>query len=506
MVLLKMNYNPCNLQQQNIIINIQLVVFASAAFLNKHQQEQSASLSQSMLAVDEDAIQQCLEDDEISIYKYTIQSKSAQADAKFAQDMFGCAIRDVTDTHGCAEVGKTSCLSDTLGFNLHFVTNKATASGDLTIEYWDNYVNEVHGELEQFNKFMDFRVVFYTPRLDNLMTTLLTADTKFLLRSNYVESTDETWYSLIFTSPSSKTFEVTSTKLNLKSLSETVSGKKYLSKHNGEIMSWSDDKGTCPHTQIHSTLDASYTSAELDAWYEKLNDITVLKGGKSAGMLPIRNQIAVSNLDGLEKWYNKFFPSLKFSRTSGNTDKCQSASLVMPMYTDKTYMMETRFVQNDEVAGSGDKTVKDFITYVESVHADNVSPNHGWDVWYDRHLGFMMEKCSLDNYMIKFYRNDVAFNPHGRALTTENTGTPTQHCWTEGTEAYGIEMQGSFDFSFRDCYTVFDWCTTDTNGAKFCKDETATSSDSSDSDTSSSSSKKVQGKVTTKGTKKGSNK
>lgn len=450
------------------------MIFASAAFLNNHEQHKiSEATSLAKITLDEDAaVQQCMEEDEISLYKYTIQSKSSEADAAWAQDMLGCTIRDVTDTHGCAEIGKTSCLSDTLGFNLHFVTNKITADGDLTIEYWDNYVNELHGKMENFNKFMDFRVVFYTPKLDTLVDKLLTDGTKFLLRSNYVESTDETWYSLIFAAPSSKTFEITSTKLNLKLLSETTQGKKYLASQGGEIKAWNDDKGTCPYTQIHSTLESSLTSSELDEWYYKLNDATVLKGGKSAGMLPIRNQIAVSNLDALQKWYKKFFPSLSFSRTQGNTEKCQSASITMPMYTDKTYKMETRFVQNDDVANSGDKTVKDFITYVESVHADNVSPNHGWDVWYDRHLGFMMEKCALDNYMIKFKRNDVAFNPHGRAATTENTGTPTQHCWTEGTEAYGIEMQGSFDFSFRDCYTVFDWCTDDTNGAKFCQDST----------------------------------
>jgi hypothetical protein len=446
------------------IAGVAVVVLGSVAFINSYEKQEAAMLDQ----VDIDAQNQCMKEDTITLYKNTIASSSAHDDALWAAQYLGCTVRDVTDTHGCAELGKTSCLSDTLGFNLHFVTNENSIAGDKDVAYWDHKVSEMNGDMENFNKFMDFRVVFYTPRLDNLVATVLLEDTKFLLRSNYVESTDETWYSLIFSSPSSKMFEVTSTKLNLKDMSETVSGKKYLQKHGGVIKSWDDEAGTCPHTQTHSTLQGSMTSQELDAKYYELN--AELKGGKTAGLLPLRNQIAVSNLAKLESWYNKQFPSLSFSRTNGNTEKCSSASLILPLYTDNSYKMETRFVENNEMAPENDVTVKEFINYIESVHSDNVAPNRGWDAWYDRHLGFMVETCPIDNYMSHFYRNDIAFNPHGRPYTTDNTGAPTQHCWVEGTEGYGIEMQGAFDFSFRDCYTVFDWCSQNSNGAQFCSD------------------------------------
>ena len=76
--------------------------------------------------------------------------------------------------------------------------------------------------------------------------------------------------------------------------------------------------------------------------------------------------------------------------------------------------------------------------------------------------------------MTKFFKDDVSFNPHGRDATTQVTGSPTQHTWTEGVEGYGLEMQGFYDFSFRDCYTIFDWCSADSNGAQFCSSEDTT--------------------------------
>ena len=73
---------------------------------------------------------------------------------------------------------------------------------------------------------------------------------------------------------------------------------------------------------------------------------------------------------------------------------------------------------------------------------------------YDRHMGLMFKTCPLDKYMLKFNEQNIAFHPHGRDSETQNTGEPTDHCWTEGVQGYGIEMQGNFTYEYKDCYPV----------------------------------------------------
>ena len=171
-------------------------------------------------------------------------------------------------------------------------------------------------------------------------------------------------------------------------------------------------------------------------------------------------------------WYTDMFPSLVVTESVKNDDECKMASIQLPTYTHSEYRVETRFVENNAGA-TGKAEVDAFISYIEATHAATTGPNQGWDAWYDRHLGLLMDSCPLDKYMTKFFKRDVSFNPHGRASTTEVTDSPTNHVWTEGVEGFGLEMQGNYDFSFRDCYTVFDWCTTSTNGAKFCSTDAA---------------------------------
>jgi hypothetical protein len=41
----------------------------------------------------------CVENDDVSIYKYTIASSKAAEDGEWADNLLGCKFRDVTDTH-----------------------------------------------------------------------------------------------------------------------------------------------------------------------------------------------------------------------------------------------------------------------------------------------------------------------------------------------------------------------------------------------------------------------
>ena len=63
----------------------------------------------SVLAAQASAAKQCLKKDTAVIYKYTLTSSSPLDDGLWSDDLFGCSYRDVTDAHGCAELGKTSC-------------------------------------------------------------------------------------------------------------------------------------------------------------------------------------------------------------------------------------------------------------------------------------------------------------------------------------------------------------------------------------------------------------
>lgn len=428
-----------------------------------------------------------MQHDDISIYKYTIASSKAEEDGKWADEMFGCSFRDVTDTKGCAELGKTSCLGHSMAYGLHFVTNAITPAGDKDVAYWDAYTTGLHGKLEKFNAFMDYRMTFYVPDLTEFAAKVFGEGTDCLLRSSEDKASGATWYSALVMSPSGKMFEVMSTRLTLKAVSDTEAGKRYLAAHGGAVKSWDEETGSCAETQAPHT-DLIYSVDELDTWFDAFT--TAENGGTYKGFLPVRNNVAVSSLAKTKAFWSSYFPSLHLGHETASGDgTCKSLSTQMQVYTSEAgYKVATRFVENKSGSGvKGDHSVSDFIAYVNSVHAEYTAANKGWDAWYDRHLGLLFQGCSLDGYMAKFFKDDVSFNPHGRDATTLVTDSPTQHCWTEGVEGYGIEMQGFYDFSFRTCYTVFDWCQEDSSGRQFCAGEDTGAQVDTDTDSGDSS-------------------
>lgn len=404
----------------------------------------------------------CTAIDHVTIYKYTMASSKSVEDAEWSGELFNCVFRNVTDAHDCADLGKTVCMAQSLAYNLHFVSNKITYAGDKDIAYWDDIAIKLHGKMDHFNAFMDYRMVFYTPDLTVFLTERVQAHTPMLLRTSEDKSTGDTWYHALLSSPSGKIFEIVSTRVNMKKLSDVETFKAFLARNGGSIPSWAAETGSCAHTQ---SVNSPYSVDELDAWYEQFN-----AAAGSRNPMPIRNQIAVTSLAKTKSFYNDVFPSIQMKHQDANTDTCSSISLNLESYTAQGYRIETRFVQNDEVE-RGSTSLREFVQYIQETHDTYTEPNKGWDAWYDRHLGFMCNKCPLDKYMSKLNKKGISFMPHGRDSTTENTGAPTQHVWTAGAESYGLELQGSIDFSFRPCYSVFDWCTWDTVGAKFCSSD-----------------------------------
>ena len=258
------------------------VVLASVGFLSNRRVESGLTALSA-----EDAT--CMAEDVISIYKYTIASSAAVADGQWAGDMFGCEFRDVTDTHGCADLGKTSCMASTLAYNLHFVVNHVTESGSMSVADWDEKMASLHGQLKKFDHFMDYRMVFYKPDLNKMVGDLIAAKTPFMLRKG--SEADTEWFSLLVMSPSGKMFEVVSSRLSKESISSTPAGSHWLKSEGGDIKTWESETTSCPHTQA-ATATEGYTVAELDAFFDSFSDAADV-------LMPIRNQVCVRHMQSL---------------------------------------------------------------------------------------------------------------------------------------------------------------------------------------------------------------
>ena len=296
---------------------------------------------------------------------------------------------------------------------------------------------------------MHYSLAFYTPDLTDTVRHLINKEKPFLARKGVSPHDGHVYFTVIVQSPSGKAFELQSTTLDTSVLD------------NSEIKRWKDSD-ECPNCHFSQR----YAREELDHWY------TNFSGGHvyytAAGlplMMPVRNNIAVPSVEVVAKWFKKNVPALEFKMEDGasvNGGSCRTLTTNIGLYTDTAFDMEVRFVENPD-AHTLEHDVDDFVNYIASVNANYTAPDWGWTAWYDRHLGLMFNTCPLDDYMLKFAEEDVSFHPHGRGGSTENTDTSRDHCWTEGVEGYGIEMQGNFSYKYHDCYQVFEWCTWDTS-------------------------------------------
>ena len=250
-------------------------------------------------------------------------------------------------------------------------------------------------------------------------------------------------------SPSSKIFEIHSPKLE-EWLNPWLNVE--------DVQQWRHEN-ECPSSHMSQT----YTATELLTQYYRLTDNIASKTALGLpNLLPIRSSIAVDDVSAVQEWFAQFVPSVQFNETTALGEPCQFITAKIPYYTTQSYSHEVRFVQNDW-APHGNRSVSEFIDYINLVNANYTWSDGGWSAWYDRHMGLMFKDCPLDKYMLKFNEQNIAFHPHGRDSETQNTGEPTDHCWTEGVQGYGIEMQGNFSYTYKDTYEVFDWCTWDTS-------------------------------------------
>lgn len=397
--------------------------------------------------------EECLESDSVRVYKYTITSSKAAEDGMWADRMFGCSFRNVTDTDGCAKLGKTSCFPDSLAYGLHFVENKVTKSGDKDIAYWDEYQRTINSEsfaTDTFNQFMHYSLTFYAPDISRTVATLIENEIPYLARKGESPLDGHTYFTIIIQSPSGKVFEITSTVLD-----DSVLAQK-------DILTWKH-ANECPECHFSSR----YKRDELNAWYSNFTgDHLRTTELDLPTLLPIRNNIAVSSIATAKKWFTENVPSLPLEaaafRATDKTSSCTTLTTSIAAYTEKRFALEVRLVENAASSLKLEHTVSDFVAYVERVNARWTGADYGWTAWYDRHLGLLFEDCPLDTYMNRFVATNTSFHPHGMPGETAVTGSAKDHCWTEGVEGYGFEMQGTFDYTYKEVYDSFDWCTWDT--------------------------------------------
>ena len=225
----------------------------------------------------------------------------------------------MTDSHGCAKLGKTTCFSQSLSYNLHFVVNEETEAGPFSVGKWDKYFRDLHGDLQTYDAFMDFRLVFYVPDLNKLVNYLQDNDIDFMIRSTpgaVGKLGEETWYSILVMSPSGNIFEYISTELEGKSLDSDAFVEGVSS-----IPAWSEEEGRdeCPRLQEMSPV---YNSSTLKRWHTYFS---AQQAGRSTDVglpyaLPIRNQIAVEDVDRVVAWYNYFMPATSIQYMDANTE------------------------------------------------------------------------------------------------------------------------------------------------------------------------------------------
>ena len=393
----------------------------------------------------------CRNNDTMYLYKYTLASSLAERDGKWADEMFGCEYKTVTDTHGCAQLGKTSCFPESLAFGLHFVDNEATEAGPRGVADWDGYqqrLNTKSFSKGQFNGFMHYALVLYTPDLTAMASYLVTNGVDFLARKGVSPVDGYTWYTLVVASPSGKIFELTSAKLD-DGTGLNVSA----------IAEW-HAADECPLCHYSST----YTAEELTTWHEVFS-VELTGDTVSDKFLPIRASVAVASVDAVSAWFAAAVPAARFEAGTGGgaNSSCKTLTTTMGAYTERDFAMEVRYVENAAAPTDGGASVADFVEYVARVNANYTGVDRGWSAWYDRHLGVLFEECALDDYMLVFALQNVSFLPHGRSGRTEDSDTSRDHVWTEGVQGYGLEMQGNFSYEFKSSYEVFDWCSWDTN-------------------------------------------
>jgi hypothetical protein len=149
----------------------------------------------------------------------------------------------------------------------------------------------------------------------------------------------------------------------MKLLSETVRGKKELAANGGSVKSWNEESGSCAATQSPAA-DLVYSVDELDTWYDLFNKDSDTDGHSSfKGMMPVRNNIAVSSLATTKDFWSTYFPALHLGHDTENKEgTCKSLSFSTQVYTStEGYRVSTRFVENRESGIKADHSVTDFI-------------------------------------------------------------------------------------------------------------------------------------------------
>ena len=178
-------------------------------------------------------------------------------------------------------------------------------------------------------------------------------------------------YSLTVSSPGGKAFEIISYVID-------------------DSLDWHFKKWT-KYSECWSAHDNSvYSKDELDEKYSYKNGASTKYDG---GLMPIRTNVAVSNLDTVMQWWganmagvvsqnSDFYDATTQVLKDGNSH-CRHTSLGLQFYDD-TMKTEIRFVENPS-AYTGDYSVTDFVTYMEGVNSEYTSANEGWSAWFDRH-------------------------------------------------------------------------------------------------------------------------
>lgn len=402
---------------------------------------------------------QCREGGYMELSKYTMTTSSPELDAEFAMRVFGAtdqltggeadlAADDATNLDDpstywdCNGSGDKIVHIRKLAFGavkpmeLHFpYIRDITPTGPLDVAYWDGYqasLNAASFSSNKWNPFMHYALHLYNPDLTSTAKQLVSEGEPFLARKGKSPLDGRTYYTLVVGSPTGKVYELTSPRLDDGIV---------------ESIEWTADE--CPACHFSKLYDGD----TLDKWWATNKDYQG-RLPTATQWFPVRVSIGSSHVDNAADFWRTHFPVLDSLVSKSGLSRVLSVKNIHYIF-QATMQIEVTYVENNAGFGAMKHSVDDYITYINSVKDAYAGSNRGWSAWYDRHLGLGVSACTLDPYMRSFESAGIAFTPH-------ETSAIGQHFHSEGVEGYGLEFQGTFDYSFQAAYSGFDFCTWNT--------------------------------------------
>ncbi|KAJ8598596.1 hypothetical protein CTAYLR_001690 [Chrysophaeum taylorii] len=301
---------------------------------------------------------------------------STSALAEFAYEILGTDVYR-TDI-GCKGM-KMSVNVNPSGFQLHFVESRILAADPRPIQQWQDYFEDLNGDLSSFNVFMHNKVTLFTTQLDEMKDKLDAMGKPLMLRrsSGYYYQGEDTSLGHVLFALAGRIYEL-------------------VGPTNRDWHEWSDAECPLAHGFADKRLDSR---AE---WFREVNDISSKsqQWKNNRGFYPPMFAggsvlIGASDLDddgggGISVLFQDLanVAGLDVHATESSSDGCTVYEI--PTQVVGPYSAPVKYVVNTNLENPGLEEVSEYNAYVREIHDDYTGKDktwHMWDHWLDQHFG-----------------------------------------------------------------------------------------------------------------------